>query len=300
MPVDFRPGTEADSETVFHIFLEALQALSRRLGTQAISGGSDPQVIARLWERRQGLFRHLARTASEFWIAEVNGKPMGYARAIRRGEMHELTEFFVRPDVQQAGLGRELLARTYSLHPGELGVIVATQDPSALARYMKAGHVPRFPATYFEREPQRRPLETDLEFRCIKGEPWEMGALAGIDAAVLGHTRMEDLRWLLEDRTGMLCLRAGKPVGYGFYGSTSGPIALLDPHDFSVVLAYIENQAAATGQTVGFEVPLVNIHAVTTLLKRGYRMDGFITQMMSTLPFGHFDRYIYTGPPFFL
>lgn len=300
MPVNFRLGTEADSETVFHIFLEALQALSRRMGVQAISGGSDPQVIARLWTRRQSLFMHLARTASAFWIAEVDGQPVGYARAIRRGELHELTEFFVLPDAQQAGLGRALLERAYPLQPGELGVIIATQDPPALARYMKAGLVPRFPAAYFERELQPIPLKTDLEFRVIRGEPWEMGALAGIDATVLGHTRMADLRWLLQDRTGMLCLRGGKPVGYGFFGPTNGPFALLDPRDYPAVLAYVENQAVGVSQTLGFEVPLVNKQAVSTLLQRGYRMDGFITLLMSTKPFGNFDRYIFTGPPFFV
>jgi GNAT superfamily N-acetyltransferase len=299
MQVEFRPGTLADSFSVYKIFLETLIHLSERMGAPAISGGNDPNVVARLWENRRGLFEHLARTASQFWIAEVDGKPAGYARAIKRDGVSELTEYFVLPDFQQGGLGRELLNRTYLDHLTDVGIIVATQDAAALARYIKAGFTPRFPATYFFRHPELVPLETDLKFVPVTATVETLETINEIDLALFGHTRQVDHTWLLEDRQGYLLLRRDRAVGYGYVGESNGPIALLNPADFPAVLAFAERQVYGKLDKVGFEVPLINQQAVQYLLGAGYRMDGFMTQFLSTAPFGKFENYIYTGPPFF-
>jgi GNAT superfamily N-acetyltransferase len=113
MSLTFRPATLDDSFTVFKIFATSITDLSRRLGVMAITEGDDPAVQAELWQRRQPLFEHLARTADQFWLAEQAGQAVGYARSIVRAGVRELTEFFVVPDQQSAGVGRELLARAF-------------------------------------------------------------------------------------------------------------------------------------------------------------------------------------------
>jgi len=35
-------------------------------------------------------------------------------------------------------------------------------------------------------------------------------------------------------------------------------------------------------------------------LKRGFRLDKFMAVLMSDVPFGRFENYILTSPPFFL
>lgn len=300
MEVTYRQGTAADSQTVFEIWIKALTELGERLGSQPISGGDDPEVMEAIWQRRGPLFDHLAETASQFWIAEVEGKPIGYARAIQRGDMHELTEFFVLPGVQAQGIGRELLQRAYPMRPDKTGVIIATQDTRALARYMKHGHTPRFTAVYFQREPQYAPLDSDLGFYPLQGQDWEAQALDELDRQVLEHERQVDHHWLQSDRQGFLYLRDGRPVGYGYQGSSFGPFALLEASDYPAVLAFAEAEAHGQHKSIGFEVPLINQQAVQHLLMRGYRMDGFYTQFLSTRSFGRFENYIYTGPPFFL
>jgi hypothetical protein len=35
-------------------------------------------------------------------------------------------------------------------------------------------------------------------------------------------------------------------------------------------------------------------------MSRGYRIEGFITSILSEKPFGRFENYLLTSPPFFL
>ena len=50
------------------------------------------------------MFEFLAHTASQFWVAERAGEIIAYARSIEHDGLQELTEFFVSPDQQSAGV----------------------------------------------------------------------------------------------------------------------------------------------------------------------------------------------------
>jgi GNAT superfamily N-acetyltransferase len=300
MPITFRPGTIDDSRTVFDIFAQAITDLGQRLGVMAITGGDDPDVLAQFWERRRSLFEHLARSAEHFWLAESDGQAVGYARSIVRDSLHELTEFFVRPGQQSSGVGRELLARAFPAQGAQRRSIVATTDMRAQARYLKLGVYPRFPIVYFSRAPEVVDAPTDLTVEPISVSPENLETLATIDAAVLGHRRDVDHAWLLTDRQGYVYRRNGQPVGYGYVGQGSGPFALLSDSDYPAVLAHAETQAAAHERNFGVEAPLINRAAVDYLLSRGYQMDQFIALFMCDEPFGRFENYLCTSPPFFL
>jgi GNAT superfamily N-acetyltransferase len=298
--IAFRPGTIDDSHTVYRVFQESILDLSQRLNVMAITGGNDDEVLAQLWESRRPLFEHLARTAYRFWIAEVDGEAVGYARSILRSGVWDLTEFFVRPGFQAAGLGRELLARVLPQEEVEHKVIIASTDTPALARYLKAGVYARFPIVYFSRSPEQVELQNDLHFVPIKEDEETLQTLAALDEQVLGHRRDVEHSWLLQERQGYLYLRHGQPVGYGYTGRYSGPFALLDAADFPAVLAHAESLAAEMGDSFGVEVPLVNQAAVNYLMQRRYEMDNFYAFFMSDAPFGKFEHYIFPSPPFFL
>jgi len=299
-PVTFRPGTIEDSSAAFEIFRQTITDLGQRLGVQTISGGDDPEVLAQLWTRRRPLFEHLARTADQYWIAEKAGRAIGYARSIVRDGLQELTEFFVLSGEQSAGVGRGLLERSLPRQGASHRAIVATTDTRAVVRYLKVGVYPRFACSYFSRPARPASAPSDLAFEPISTSPETIARLQAIDLALLGHRRDEDHRWLLQNRSGYLYLRAGEPVGYGYAGYNNGPFALLHEADFPAVLAYAEQQAAAQGNDFGLEVPLINRAAVDYLLARHFRMDGFITMFMSDRPFGKFENYIFPSPPFFI
>jgi GNAT superfamily N-acetyltransferase len=285
---------------VFEVFVQAIMDLGQRMGIEVISGGADPANREQMWQRRRPLFEHMAHTAESFWLAENEGEVVGYGRAILRDGVRELTEFFVLPGQQSAGVGRELLAKVFPHDGAQRRVIIATQDIRALARYLKTGVYPRFPLAYFSRKAEPVEAASDLTFEKMTATAETLASLRQIDQSILQHRRDEDHIWLLTERQGYLYRRAGQVVGYGYLGQNTGPFAVLDPSDFPAILAHAESEAAAVDQNFGVELPLINRTAVDYLLGRGFQMDSFIALFLSDEPFGQFDHYIFPSPPFFL
>jgi GNAT superfamily N-acetyltransferase len=302
MPTTFRPGEVADGPAVYDVFVQATADLNQRVGLpDADNYWVDPAFVASYWQRRQSLFEHLARTADQFWVAVQDGQLIGFARSSLRDGVRELLEFFVRPGYQGQGFGGELLRRAFPARNAQRRAIIATRDVRALARYMKSGVYPRFPIYYMYRKPEPVAMTTDLEFAPASDTPEMLAAIRAIDQAILGFTRDVDHQFLLQDRQAILFHRADEVVGYGYFGKGTGPIALLDAADFPAVLARAESEAAARGDDeFGLQLPLVNRHAVDYLLGRGFHLVDFTVFFMSDEPFGRFENYIFTSPPFFM
>jgi len=297
----YRLGTEADSYAVFTVFERTLADLVKRMGSNALTSIANPEALTRMWKERQPLFEHLARTANQFWVAERDGEVIGFARSIVRGNVRELTEFFVLPEVQSGGIGSELIQRAFPFDGIEHRSIIATADFRAQALYLKSGVYPRFPIYYFGRQPEVVDISSDLTFEPIKNSLENLKILGILDETLLGFQRDVDHSWLLNDRQGFIYLRQGQPVGYGYLGLRNGPFALLDGNDFPVVLGHAETQAASNGQDeFGIEVPMVNQIVVDYLLDRKFRLDSFIAVVMNNKPFGKFENYLITSPPLFI
>lgn len=300
-PVTYRPGTNADSYAIFMIFEQTLADLLQRMGSHTPTSIADPEALARMWEERRSLYIHLARTAERFWVAEKEDRVIGFSRSIVHGSVRELTELFVLPGQQSGGVGRELITRVFPLDEVEHRSIIATADFRAQALYLKSGVYPRFPIYYFGRKPEAISISSDLTFEPMSTSPEILETLGRLDETLLGHRRDVDHNWLIEDRRGYIYRRDGHPVGYGYLGVRNGPFALLDADDFPAVLAHAESQAATNGQEhYGVEVPMVNQAAVDYILARGFRLDTLMAVMMTNKPFGKFENYILTSPPFFM
>ncbi len=302
MSLTYRPGSVEDAPAVYDVFVEATVDLERRMGLpDADIIWLEPGFVASYWQRRQSLFDHLARTADQYWVAEADGQIIGFARSSVRDGVRELLEFFVRPAFQGQGIGGELLRRAFPAGGSRQRAIIATREMRALARYMKAGVYPRFPNYYIFRKPESVEVSTDLEFSPAADTPETLATLRAVDQAILGFTRDVDHQFLLQDRQAILFRRNGQVAGYGYFGKGAGPIALLDAVDFPAVLAWAESEAAARGDDeFGLQLPLVNRHAVDYLLGRGYQFEDFTVFFMSDEPFGRFENYIFTSPPFFM
>jgi len=106
----------------------------------------------------------------------------------------------------------------------------------------------------------------------------------------------------MQDRTLYFYKRNDQVVGFGYVSKDYyGPFALLNNTDFPAVLAHAETQAHKLGaETVGFETPTTNTIAIDYLMSRGYRIEGFMTSILSDEPFGKLENYLLTSPPFFL
>src|SRR5213075_1928060 len=144
----------------------------------------------------RSLFEHLARTGEHFWIAEFDGQVIGYARSIQRDGVRELTEFFVLPSQQSAGVGRELLARAFPADGADHRSIIATTNPQSLSRYLRAGVSPRFPIFSFSRKPTTVNVDSDLVVEPITSLESVLSDLNQLDQNILGYKRGEDHAWL--------------------------------------------------------------------------------------------------------
>lgn len=299
--ITYEQGNIDDNYAAFLLFEEALADLVLRFGFAGSTSWEDADKLARMWQKRRPLYEHIFQTSDQFWLAKQNGDVVGFSRAIKRDGGQELTELFVKPDLQSGGVGRELIARAFPAASARRRFIIATPDFRAQALYLKSGVFPRFPIYYFGRQPELVPFETDLEFVPLTNSEEMVATLATIDTEVIGFQRDVDQRWFLANRRGYLYVRNGRPVGYGYVGETSGPFALLDAADFPAVLAHAESTVFAEGLTqFGVEVPMVNETAITYLLSRKFKIDAFMAMFMSDRPFGNFDRYLITSPPFFV
>jgi len=294
--VTHRKGTVEDSFGVFQIFVKSIMDYSERMNVMGITGGNDPEVLHSLWKRRKPMFDHLAGSSPHFWVAEKEGTIAGYARSIEHDGMIELTEFFVLPGQQSAGLGRELLARAFPQTDSPHRVIVATLDERAVSRYLRAGVYARFPIKYFSRKAERVDIPTDLAFEPLQ-PAIHLEAINRIDRYVLGHTRGPLHEWIASSRDGFVCTRGGEVAGYGY---DDGPYALLDENDFPAVLAHAESLAAEAGGEFGVETPLINKKAIQYFMDRKYQIDSFTTLFMSNEPFGRFENYLCFSPIFFI
>jgi GNAT superfamily N-acetyltransferase len=297
--ITYRTATIEDSYNVFKVFLRSIMDYSERMNVQAITGGNDPEKLASIWEKRKPLFDFLAKDASQFWVAERDGEILGYARTIEHDGLQELTEFFVAPGQQSAGVGGGLLSRAFADHGARYRTIIATLDERALYRYMKMGVYGRFMLKYFYRQAEHVTVPTDLVI-----EPMDLSvhleSINRMDREIVGHARANIHEWLASQRDGFVYKRGGQVVGYGYIGESHGPFAVLDDDDFPAALAHAENLMAEKGEEFGVSVPLVNRKAIDYLTARKYKIDSFSALLMSNVPFGKFENYLNFAPEFFL
>ena len=150
-PVLYRRATLDDALACHELMWVSVTDLGRRQGTPLEGSAAD------WWRSSEPLHRLLAQIAAEWWIAEETGSSqvVGFARSIERDGLLELTEFFVRPDVQSQGVGKALLERAFPAGRGTVRSIVATSDVRAQARYYAAGTVARFPLFTLGGAPRR-------------------------------------------------------------------------------------------------------------------------------------------------
>jgi GNAT superfamily N-acetyltransferase len=302
MPSSFgvRPATPDDKRASFDVFIPAVRELSARLGAPW-----DPDV-EQVWNAQTAFLDFLAQQAAEWWVAEdgESGKVVGYARSLERGGLFELSEFFVLPDNQSAGIGRALLDKAFPAGRGEVRAIIATTDVRAQARYYQAGTVARFPIAGLTGKPGAAagaPLNNGLEPARASAD--DIGALSALERSVLEFDRGEEFGWLLDNREGYLYRQGGEVVGSAFLGPRGaiGPVAATQPDHLPSILDHVERRAAELEiEEVALEVPMVNEVAMRHLLGRQFKMDTFLTFLNSNRPFGQFDRFMGFSPPFVL
>lgn len=90
------------------------------------------------WRAR---IRHLVETDGQgCWVADFDGRILGAAAALRRGNLWGLSTYAVEPGHQGGGVGRALLEAALGYGEADSpGIICSSHDPRAARRYRLAG-----------------------------------------------------------------------------------------------------------------------------------------------------------------
>ena len=301
MPPTYRPIEQSDLKAIAGVFIESLNHRQVEAGLSPLVDLKDPHAWEKMWrEVRRPLFEHVSAHAGTGWLVEQDGIVLGYARTIQREHVCQLTELFVLPEQQRAGLGRGLLKRAFIDVESRSRLILANSNPAAISRYLRSGVYPVSPIFDLDRKAEAQPIQTDLEARPITDDPAIFAALNDIDRTLLGYARPAEHAWLSTQRSGFLYWRNGTPQGYAYAGHWNGPMACLTSDDMPAILAHAETVAADAGEDFCLMVPMPNRSAMMHLIERGFKMDpGHTMYFMADFSPPGLDRYVFSMPGFF-
>lgn len=281
------------------MFRASLWAYVQQIG---FVGPDEVDSVEAAWDRQGPLMQHLESTAAEDWVAEdASGTVVGMARSIERDGHVQLTHFFVDPQAQTRGVGRQLLELAFPLGWGRHRSVIATQDPRALGLYLRFGVKARGLGIALSKRPAVTEVPTTLRIEEIGPGSASVDAIGAIDQQVLGFRRDQDIRFLLSERPACLFWRGREPVAYLFAGTglVAGPGAALDRSDLPVLIAEQELRALAAGhETISIGLSTAASDTLAWALEHGFRIEPFYEVLLSDAPTLQLDRYLMTQPAF--
>jgi len=251
-------------EALGDVFYEADDELNIRRGLPRTP--RNPMPLLRL-------FDHIVQGSPQRgWLAEHEGRVLGFGIAAQRGDMTFLSFLFVRPDAQASGIGRALLERAMA-NSTYRAVSIGAIQPISAALYAQYGMVPRVPLFMFSGKAARplRALPAGMEIG-----PATIEDVADLDQEVTGLTRPNDhAAWARWDRQRLGLFRSGNLVGYGYVQSVGrlGPVVVSESeHLLPLVGALMERIPGV--ETWLLNVPGPAAETFETLLKAGLRLEG--------------------------
>jgi ribosomal protein S18 acetylase RimI-like enzyme len=246
MPIVYRPAQAQDLERSDALVVGSINDLTERHGFGAIASTYPPHFqMFSLQDDPAGL-----------WVAEDNNDIVGFAWSWVCGDLWFLAQLFVSPDRQGAGIGDELIKRTFA-HAQMSGatrraLITFSFNTVSQGLYIRHGLLPRFPI--YTVSVARDRLVGRLrgeQLSCVPLTSAQIPALAEIDIAALGVSREKHHRFLMSDRAtrGVTLHDGNKCVGYA-YVSTSGhvgPLAVTRPEILGAAFRAVLNLAVDGG-----------------------------------------------------
>lgn len=261
------------------------------------------------------LFTHLQSTDPErFLVATAHDRVVAFASAISRGRIWYLSMLFVLPELQGAGVGRQLMQRVL---PSDDGIARSTATDSAQpisnALYTTYGIAPRMPLLNLSGLPERPeafgplpsgvvPVPFDTIAAGPPGGPGHRALVAAIDALdrdLLGASHPMDHRFLrTESRRGWLYNGPdGTPLGYGYAGEAGrlGPVAVRDEALLAPILGHLTSAVVPRGAFATWIAGAAD-RALVAMLGAGFRLDRFPVLLCWDRPFADFSRYLPISP----
>ncbi len=289
--ITIRRATADNSRPTYDVFVDAADDLARTRGWAPTPRPSDPPE--RFLAFRASVLRH---DPDGFWVAEADGRLAGFGIAVQREHVWYLAALHVRPPYQSRGVGAAIVRKTLdAARPGSLLTVGAdARNPVSNALYGRFGMFPETPLV-----PMSGPAEAGDTGILVPGLPPE-DDLAAIDRAAIDVARPEDHAFWgsVSDLHAFTVVTDGRVAGYAYVQADGaiGPIAVLDPADLAPALAAAIAVAARLGATTArVRIPGAARDAVRLLLARGWRYGDAVTLVLTSAPWGQWDRYVTSG-----
>lgn len=290
--ITYRPATEHDLDPAYDIYYqnELLEAEIPPL----------PPAIASLE------LRHVLSTGT-MYIAEEDGQILGFASAITRGTVTFLTDLFVLPTLQSAGLGKTLLSLVLPQDDLIHCTMIST-DPRAQALYIRSGMQPQYPnfnLRWQDSAVDDQPVDNNEKWgiEIIEGDAGDP-ALVEWDTQLSGRERAVDHKfWITQQQAVPLWfIRRGITLGYAYVrlGVKSlwfpkmcvvGPIGVSVPKDATACVMTAVQWAQKHAAVIRIDVPGPH-PCLAPLLERSFRIV-YVEQFVSSTHIPFFDPRCY-------
>jgi len=297
MTVGYRLAKQDDIPGISTVFAEAHDDLYRKRGLfeTPISPIPPPPIFAFL----------IRKTSHAFWVAEEEGRIVGFSDSFMRGSFWYFSWLFISPSRQGRDIGRNLLERTLASWKDtqitNRGTMTFAFNPVSQFLYMKYGMYPREPAYYVE-APSKGIIENGqpphgLDFEELTSLGDGSAILRQMDKFVLGFSLEWHHEYFFETKARCYIFKdKGEPVGYVYVSPSGrvGPMAVNSNEFTEPVLETGLKLSASQGvEKVWYWMPGSNIHAVELALKYKMRLDPAV--FMCTKPFAKWGNYIFSS-----
>jgi GNAT superfamily N-acetyltransferase len=289
--ISIRRATAADVRATYDVFLDAADHLAQTRGWAPTVRPPDPPE--RFLAFRASALLH---DPAGFWVAEAHGGLVAFGIAVQREHVWYLAALHVRPLYQSRGLGAAIIRKALeAVVPGSLLTVGAdARNPVSNALYGRFGMFPETPLL-----PLSGPSGIGDSQILRPGLPAH-DDLAAIDRAILDVARPADHAFWrsVSSLHGFTVVMDDRVAGYAYVQTDGaiGPIAVLDPDILAPALdAAIAVAADLGASTAHVRIPGVARNAIEALLARGWHYGDAVTLVLTSAPWGHWDRYVTSG-----
>jgi predicted N-acetyltransferase YhbS len=280
MPV-IRPMTEADARAVLELTAETFDDLSRRHGEEPEPPPADLDVA----ELRYRAFP--VHDPEGSWVAEDERGLAGCALATKREGVWGLSLLVVRPGMQSAGVGSELLRRAHAYaHDAEGRIIMASPDPRAIRAYARLG-LELHPCFVANGAPRGLSAPEGLRVGTVDDIPF----VEQVDRFARGGGRRSSIETMLAMGQTMLVL---PERGYAFLGDEAlRTLGALDDESAAAVLRGALSRVEGTIRIGSFTA--AQQWAVGVFLDAGLEISSSRGPMFLSGELGGFRPYVPSG-----
>jgi GNAT superfamily N-acetyltransferase len=294
-----RPARAEDLELADALVVASINDLTARHGFGSMAAASPPTFqLFSLRDDPDGL-----------WVAEDEGRILGFAWSWVCGDIWFLAQLFVSPDRQGGSIGNELIERTldHAKKSGASNRVLITFAFNAVSQglYIRHGLFPRFPI-YSVSVPRERLIDrlNGPQFKCapLDQDVSTLARLVQADERVLGVSRQKHHRYLINDSRmrGFSLYDGDDWAGYVYVdaGGHIGPVAVLQSGAAATAFRTALRLAVESGAPqVSAFLPGASEAALTTAFEHGMRIK-FPMLLMSSRDFGSWAQYLPRNPGF--